>query len=126
MRPFSTMSMRYDGKDFLLLDQARLPQEEKWVICNDTETLIDCMQRLAIRGAPAIGIASAVLLAVLAKSSISRTQLIDDARLLRLARPTAVNLLHCIDRVMDVIGQYDYGAAMAKVAEEIKEEDITL
>ena len=46
-----------------ILDQTRLPAEEVYIECRDLETMADAIRRLAVRGAPAIGIAAAMGLA---------------------------------------------------------------
>ncbi len=77
------------GPAVALLDQTRLPAEEKVVICEDVPELVDAIRRLVIRGAPVLGVAGAFGVALAASRG-------DDvaaaARLLCEARPTAVNL----------------------------------
>jgi len=89
-----------------ILDQTRLPAEEIYIECRDLETMADAIRRLAVRGAPAIGIAAAMGLAF-------EAQKIDAAgpekflqalqpvcECLRSTRPTAVNLQWALDRMM--------------------------
>jgi len=72
-----------------LLDQTRLPAAEQIVTCADVPTLVDAIQRLAVRGAPLLGVAGAygVALAALRGDDVEQA-----ARALATARPTAVNL----------------------------------
>src|SRR5918912_134901 len=51
--------VRYDDGALLLLDQTRLPAEERWLRCTRPEEVADAIRRLAVRGAPAIGLAAA-------------------------------------------------------------------
>src|SRR5688572_12750642 len=51
--------IRYVDGRLELLDQTRLPAEEVWLPCPDVETVADAIRRLAVRGAPAIGVAAA-------------------------------------------------------------------
>ena len=72
-----------------LLDQTRLPAEEKVVVCRDLPALIDSIRRLVVRGAPMLGLAGAygVALAAYRGEDVAAA-----AAALTDARPTAVNL----------------------------------
>jgi methylthioribose-1-phosphate isomerase len=82
---------RFEDGALLVLDQRTLPAEERWIRCETAEQVADCIRTLAVRGAPAIGIAAAYAMA-----------LADDrdgaAELLRSTRPTAVNLAWALDQ----------------------------
>jgi methylthioribose-1-phosphate isomerase len=82
---------RFEDGALLVLDQRALPAEERWIRCETAEQVADCIRTLAVRGAPAIGIAAAYAMA-----------LADDrdgaAELLRSTRPTAVNLAWALDQ----------------------------
>src|SRR6478672_5577407 len=88
----------------VLLDQTRLPREERWLAVTTVDELVDAIRRLAVRGAPLLGAAGA--LGVLLAVQEARQEGWDDGRLravvaqLRAARPTAVNLARGVDRVM--------------------------
>ncbi len=77
------------GPAIELLDQTRLPHTETTLTCTDVPTLIDAIRRLAVRGAPLLGIAGAYGVALAAARG-------DDvpaaAEAIGRARPTAVNL----------------------------------
>jgi methylthioribose-1-phosphate isomerase len=77
------------GPAVVLLDQTRLPAEEKVVTCENVPELVDAIRRLVIRGAPVLGVAGAfgVALAACRGDDVATA-----ARLLCEARPTAVNL----------------------------------
>jgi S-methyl-5-thioribose-1-phosphate isomerase len=88
----------------VLLDQTRLPREERYLHVSTVDELVDAIRRLAIRGAPALGAAGAlgVLLAV-AEAGLSgwdEVALQAAVQRLRAARPTAVNLARGVDRVL--------------------------
>ena len=51
--------LRWDDGALLVLDQRLLPGEEKWVRCETPEQVAECIRTLAVRGAPAIGLAAA-------------------------------------------------------------------
>jgi methylthioribose-1-phosphate isomerase len=82
-----------------LIDQTRLPAEVVTLRVSDVPTLVDAIERLAVRGAPALGVAGAFGV-VLAYRAHGRTGAFGEAvRTLRFARPTAVNLARMVDRV---------------------------
>jgi methylthioribose-1-phosphate isomerase len=83
--------LRWEHGTLLVLDQRRLPTEEAWLRCKTPEQVAECIRTLAVRGAPAIGLAAAYGMA-LAGSDAE-----DAAALLRGTRPTAVNLSWAID-----------------------------
>jgi len=82
-----------------LLDQTRLPLEEHWLRCTTAEEVADAIRRLAVRGAPAIGVAAAygVVLGVRSGEPFATV-----ADLLAATRPTAVNLRWALDRMAEV------------------------
>jgi methylthioribose-1-phosphate isomerase len=88
----------------VLLDQTRLPREERPLRIATVDQLIDAISRLAVRGAPALGAAGAlgVLLAVqeAGRSGWDEATLHAAVQRLRAARPTAVNLARGVDRVL--------------------------
>ena len=85
------------GPAVALLDQTRLPAEETVVTCENVPELVDAIRRLVIRGAPVLGVAGAfgVALAACRGDDVAAA-----ARLLREARPTAVNLAWGTDRAL--------------------------
>lgn len=89
-----------------LLDQTLVPAEEVWVDCRDPETVADAICRLAVRGAPAIGVAAAYGL-VVGLQSASEGQVLQERfdevydQLIE-TRPTAVNLRWALDRGREV------------------------
>lgn len=100
--------IRFDpgGACLRLLDQRRLPEEERWIGCPDAASVAEAIRDMAVRGAPAIGIAAAygVALAVAGAPAPGggageiRERFEDAARLLLAARPTAVNLAAAVER----------------------------
>ncbi len=78
-----------EGPAIALLDQTRLPAEEKVITCGSVAELIDAIRRLVIRGAPALGLAGAFGVALAAYQD---EDVVAAARALAAARPTAVNL----------------------------------
>ncbi len=84
-----------------LLEQTVLPLRVEWTPCATPEDVAAAIKRLAVRGAPAIGVAAAYGL-VLGLNGVEEAQqessLEKTARLLEATRPTAVNLKWAIDR----------------------------
>ena len=82
-----------------LLDQTSLPHEVTVLRLDDTPAVIDAIRRLAVRGAPAIGVAAAygLVLGVRAAEDVATAAPVV-AETLRAARPTAVNLGWALDR----------------------------
>ncbi len=137
--PFSPIRWR-DGS-LELLDQTRLPIEERWLACNDPEQVADAIRRLAVRGAPAIGVAAGYSL-VLGLSGPKgdaepdgeealRRRFDEVVELLGTTRPTAVNLRWALDRGREVferhVGSGDAEAVRAALlawADELHARDI--
>lgn len=121
-----SMGLRWEEGELTILDQTLLPHEERWLLCDSVNDLVEAIQRLAIRGAPAIGISSVLLLATLAMRGASPTELAEDAARLRKARPTAVNLMNNIDRLLTVLDSPGYPESVVAEAQAIYHEDRTL
>lgn len=94
-----------------LLDQTRLPREETWLAHHRHATVIDDIVRLAVRGAPVIGIAGAYALVLAAREVLETDPVIDvagfferlepRAEQIATARPTAVNLGAAVTRGLE-------------------------
>ena len=79
-----------------LLDQTLLPHQEKWILIETNDQMIEAIQALRVRGAPLIGVAASLMVAKLATEKTSAKDLLVKAQALHDARPTAVNLMICI------------------------------
>ena len=98
-------SICWDIDKVKLLDQRKLPREEIYLDIRDYREVIEAIKTLAIRGAPAIGVAAAMGAAL----GALEIQTADTAEFLQrfdaickeiaAARPTAVNLFWALDRV---------------------------
>ncbi|MCW3133557.1 MAG: S-methyl-5-thioribose-1-phosphate isomerase [Methanophagales archaeon] len=89
-------------KDSLkLIDQTLLPGEYKIVECKTLAELIDAIQRLKVRGAPALGAAGAFGVVLACINEKSRTDIKKAVEKLKKARPTAVNLSYGVDRTLN-------------------------
>jgi methylthioribose-1-phosphate isomerase len=85
--------LRFEDGALLVLDQRLLPGEERWLRCETPADVAECISTLAVRGAPAIGIAAAYGLALADDRAAA-------AELLRATRPTAVNLAWALDQTL--------------------------
>ena len=86
-----------DGPAIELLDQTRLPATEAVLTCRDVDSLVAAIGRLAVRGAPMLGVAGAfgVALAAFLGQDVPAA-----AARITAARPTAVNLAWGADRAL--------------------------
>lgn len=89
-----------------LVDQRRLPDRLTFVLCKDYRQVASAIRDMTVRGAPAIGVAAAMGLALAAKRSKHRDRrllLLDIERaagVIRATRPTARNLFWAVERML--------------------------
>jgi methylthioribose-1-phosphate isomerase len=113
----------------VMIDQTRLPIEEKYVVCKTYEETATAIRDMIIRGAPAIGVAAAMGVALGVLQDAPFDTVCDT---LAATRPTAVNLFWAIDRMKrlyaSLAGQPKEAVQKRMVAEAllIREEDIAI
>src|SRR5437868_219449 len=88
-------ALRFTDGRLEVLDQTALPEREVWLELDSARAAAEAIRRLAVRGAPMIGITAAYALALTAPAEFAAA-----AAELRAARPTAVNLAWAVDRVL--------------------------
>jgi methylthioribose-1-phosphate isomerase len=111
-----------DGRDLVrLLDQRRLPAEETWLELSTADEVASAIKSLAVRGAPAIGVAAAYAVALEARRGAGPAQLRRVAAMLQKARPTAVNLAWAVKRIS--LKLEAGAAALLAEAHAIRDED---
>lgn len=125
MKDMLATSIQYRDQRLEILDQHQLPHREIWLPCRTTDEMISMIQKLQIRGAPLIGIGASLLLADLAEKGMSISSLRESATRLRAARPTAVNLMNCLDRMLTALDSQG-PLALPATAEQLFDEDIEL
>ena len=114
-------AVQWQGDHLRLLDQRLLPREEHWFDCRDYMQVTQAIKDLAVRGAPAIGIAAAWGVVLAAQQG----KPLDEAlATLRAARPTAVNLMWALDRMKAVIAAGADAARLEREAQTIQDEDL--
>jgi methylthioribose-1-phosphate isomerase len=95
--PYEAVS--WDGGVLRLLDQTLLPQRVEYCDISTLDQAIEAITSMRVRGAPAIGVAAAYALAIIARDG-DATATKRAATALAEARPTAVNLRWAVDRVL--------------------------
>src|SRR5271154_3223963 len=89
------------------IDQTKLPTEETYVTCKTYEQVADAIRTMIVRGAPAIGVAAAMGIALGVKNSKGETvgelkrELDQICDVIGKTRPTAVNLFWAIRRMQE-------------------------
>ncbi|OGT32196.1 MAG: S-methyl-5-thioribose-1-phosphate isomerase [Gammaproteobacteria bacterium RIFCSPHIGHO2_12_FULL_35_23] len=128
MKNLASMGLKYENKRLLVLNQQVLPQQEEWIISNTIDEMIQIIKTLKVRGAPLIGVAAALALAQYAEQEeTTAKQIINAANQLKQARPTAVNLSFCIDRLLACYQKSNADRqVLIKEAEIVFEEDAKL
>lgn len=90
-----------------LLDQTRLPLDEVYIDTGRWQDVAEAIRRLAIRGAPAIGVAAAMGVALAAREAVGgpdpRARILEAIDGLGTTRPTAVNLFWALHRMRGVL-----------------------
>jgi methylthioribose-1-phosphate isomerase len=115
---YSAVELSPGDREVVLLDQRELPAQEKYLRLVDVEQVAEAIERLAVRGAPAIGIAAAygVVLAAARREDLPAA-----IERLRRTRPTAVNLAWALERMARAPRDL---AALAAEARAIHREDV--
>ena len=104
-------TIQWKNNKVVILDQRLLPEKERYITCQDAEEVAQAIESLAIRGAPAIGVAAALGLALGVQSIRSKSMAVFtrgfEALCRRFAstRPTARNLFWAIERMKGVVHQ---------------------
>jgi len=111
-------TIQWTDAGVVMIDQTRLPREEQYVTCRDYREVAEAIRSMVIRGAPAIGVAAAMGVAIgVLHADPSRLDAEFETICATLAatRPTAVNLFWAIDRMKKL-----YSAIRACPIEEIR------
>jgi methylthioribose-1-phosphate isomerase len=136
MSSFKTIEWKDDR--VLMIDQRKLPSEEVYFECLTFEEVAWAIKNMVIRGAPAIGVASAMGIAIGAIKSKRKDKLEFLAELKEIStiisktRPTAVNLFWAVRRMMDLVEENKNSdidsikAGLVDEAKKIYEEDIEI
>jgi methylthioribose-1-phosphate isomerase len=121
-------TLQWRGDSLVLLDQRVLPGDVRYLVCRDVEAVAVSIETLAVRGAPAIGIAAAYGM-VLAARTGGRDALAGAKDRLARTRPTAVNLFWALERMLAKsrsVGDATLVEELLDEAVQIHEEDIAM
>jgi methylthioribose-1-phosphate isomerase len=131
-------TIKWEDNYISLIDQRRLPREKEWVVCSSLEEVITAIKDMTIRGAPAIGVAAAMGLALGARSietnqyKAFHVKFLAMARDMELARPTAVNLRWAVERMKEMVGEMrgrsvdEIKEALRRESQDILERDVEI
>ncbi|MCS7136139.1 MAG: S-methyl-5-thioribose-1-phosphate isomerase [Nitrososphaerota archaeon] len=98
----------WKGNQVKLIDQRKLPYKLVYIGCRNYREVAAAIKNMTVRGAPAIGVAAAMGMALAAKSVKSKnieklmSELEKAKNLLAATRPTAINLYWALERIMKV------------------------
>jgi methylthioribose-1-phosphate isomerase len=104
--------IHWDGDAVAILDQRILPHHEKFLRCTTAEQVIGAIKRMAIRGAPAVGVAGALALVLGARSIRTddpqefKRKFSRICQKVREARPTGANLGWAVERLYSIIVEH--------------------
>lgn len=103
------LTVEWKNNSLFLIDQTKLPTKLSYIRCRSYIDVANAIKKLVVRGAPAIGVTAAFGLALAAINSkttnlkIFFKELAKAYEIIRLTRPTAVNLQWALDRIMQKI-----------------------
>jgi methylthioribose-1-phosphate isomerase len=116
-------TIRWEGNSVYLIDQRKLPQTKEWLVCRSIDDVITAIRDMAIRGAPAIGIAAGMGLALWSQSFTTddytafRKEFLEMARRMKSTRPTASNVGWAVDRMVKIVDEmHNYEVSAIKEA----------
>ncbi|MBR2779368.1 MAG: S-methyl-5-thioribose-1-phosphate isomerase [Firmicutes bacterium] len=134
LNDYDTVSLSESGKHLVIIDQTLLPGELRYLKLRELEDIREAIYMLRVRGAPAIGVAAAIGLYVIAdgllEEGFSETpEFLEELRVradyLADARPTAVNLRWAVDRMMEA-AQSMAEEAPETITEELRKEALKI
>ena len=132
--PLLTVTWDEESGSVKLIDQTKLPENLEYIVCKTHNHVADAIKNLSIRGAPAIGVAAAMGLALCAVNDNSdnkkdlMSSLENAYKVLLQTRPTAVNLKWGLDKMMEESGKHetvqDIKENLVKLVKEMSDDDI--
>ncbi|MEP6539588.1 MAG: S-methyl-5-thioribose-1-phosphate isomerase, partial [Bryobacteraceae bacterium] len=128
-------TIQWTDAGVVMIDQTRLPREQVFVTCTDYMQVAEAIRSMVIRGAPAIGVAAAMGVAIGVQGTDAAhlaTQFPVICDTLAATRPTAVNLFWAIDRMKKLYAEIEtqpieaVRARLILEAQKIRVEDIAI
>jgi methylthioribose-1-phosphate isomerase len=125
-------TIQWASSGVVMIDQTRLPREEAYVTCTDYKQVAEAIRSMVIRGAPAIGVAAAMGIALGMQQAESEVEFDEICETLARTRPTAVNLFWAIERMRRLYSKLqsspiqEVRAKLIAEAQQIRLEDIAI
>ncbi len=131
-------TIEWDGQYVRMIDQRRIPSRIEWYVCRGYRDVIKAIEKMVIRGAPAIGVAAAMGLALggfsirTNSSRVFMDKFRKISKEMLLARPTAINLKWAVERMenlaenMKTAGVDEIKKALKRESEMVLAEDIKI
>ena len=127
------LTIQWTNDGVVMIDQTRLPNEELYVTCRSYQEVANAIKTMIIRGAPAIGVAAAMGIALgVQQAGDIHAEFPVICEALRVTRPTAVNLFWGIERMKRLYASVQHEpaekirAAMVTEAKLVLQEDIAI
>ncbi len=104
----------WQGGRLILLDQRRLPNSIEYLSCETSQEVFEAIRSMVVRGAPAIGVAAAYGMVLVAKEAAEKPPatrkeyIFSRAEFLKGARPTAINLKWALDSMIRIVESTDW------------------
>jgi len=114
-------TIKWEDAFIYIIDQRKLPGKKEWLVCRTLQDVITAIREMAIRGAPAIGVAAAMGLALGSQTIKTKNyetfkkRFLEMAGQMKLARPTAANLRWAVEKMIRIVEIMNHNTA-----EEIK------
>ena len=124
-------TIEWHGRNVRMIDQRKLPARIRWYVCRSHRDVIRAIREMVIRGAPAIGIAAAMGLAIGARGLAARkpgrffSEFEQMAREVLAARPTAVNLQWAVERMLALVRDLR-DRPVDRIAEALRRESVSI
>ncbi len=125
-------TIQWTDSGVVMIDQTRLPREETYVTCTGYKQVAEAIRSMVIRGAPAIGVAAAMGIALGMQQAESPAEFDEICGTLARTRPTAVNLFWAIQRMRRLYSELqarpieEIRAKLVSEAQHIRLEDIAI
>jgi len=104
-------TIKWEKDSVYLIDQRKLPRTQEWFVCRSIDDVITAIRDMAIRGAPAIGIAAGMGMALGSQSvttddyTVFRKEFLEMTRRMKTARPTAINVAWAVDSMVKLVNE---------------------
>ena len=128
---YDTVRLDDENNAIIIIDQTKLPGSIELIALKTAEEIWDAIYLLRVRGAPAIGVAAAFGIYLLAKQSSAsdydtfHEEFVKQKEYLDSARPTAVNLSWALNRMQGVLEAHA-GEDVSKIKEYLKAEAVEI